>query len=124
MDGITFRVHGEGVNQTVKTANGGVFQLDNLKSGAYTVTETEYAQYEPQEVRRITVVSGQVTTVTFSNTLRRGDLTVKKTAEDGLTEGMKFCLYGTSISGIEVNEYAVTDKNGVANHHLLWYSKR
>ena len=114
VDGITFRIQGEGVNQTVKTANGGVFQLDNLKPGAYTVTETEYEQYEPQEVRRVTVVSGQVTTVTFSNTLRRGDLTVKKNAEDGLTGGMKFRLYGTSLSGIEVNEYAVTDKNGVA----------
>lgn len=114
VDGITFRIQGEGVDQTVKTENGGVFQLDNIKPGAYTITETEYEQYEPQEVRRITVVSGQVTTVTFSNTLRRGDLTVKKTAEDGLTEGMKFRLYGTSLSGIEVNEYAVTDKNGVA----------
>lgn len=114
VDGITFRIQGEGIDKTVKTANGGVFQLDNLKPGAYTVTEAEYEQYEPQEVRRITVISGQVTTVTFSNTLRRGDLTVKKTAEDGLTGGMKFRLYGTSLSGIEVNEYAVTDKNGVA----------
>ena len=114
VDGITFRIQGEGVDQTVKTANGGVFQLDNLKPGAYTVTETEYEQYEPQEVRRITVVSGQVTTVTFSNTLRRGDLTVKKTAEDGLVEGMKFRLSGTSLSGIEVNSFAVTDENGIA----------
>lgn len=114
VDGITFRIQGEGVDQTVKTANGGVIQVDNLKPGVYTVTETEYDKYIPQEVRRVTVVSGQVTTVTFNNTLRRGDLTVKKTAEDGLTEGMKFRLYGTSLSGIEVNEYAVTDKNGIA----------
>jgi len=114
VDGITFRIQGKGIDKTVKTANGGVFQLDNLKPGAYTVTEAEYEQYEPQEVRRITVVSGQVTTVTFSNTLRRGDLTVKKTAEDGLTGGMKFRLYGTSLSGIEVNEFAVTDENGIA----------
>ena len=114
VDGITFRIQGNGIDKTVKTANGGVFQLDNLKPGAYTVTETEYAQYEPQEVRRITVVSGQVTTVTFSNTLRRGDLTVKKAAEDGLVEGMKFRLSGTSLSGIEVNEFAVTDENGIA----------
>ena len=114
VDGITFRIQGNGIDKTVKTANGGVFQLDNLKPGAYTVTETEYAQYEPHEVRRITVVSGQVTTVTFSNTLRRGDLTVKKTAEDGLVEGMKFRLSGTSLSGIEVNEFAVTDENGIA----------
>lgn len=114
VDGITFRIQGEGIDKTVKTANGGVFQLDNLKPGAYTVTEAEYEQYEPQEVRRITVVSGQVTTVTFSNTLRRGDLTVKKTAEDGLVEGLKFRLSGTSLSGIEVNSFAVTDENGVA----------
>lgn len=114
MDGITFRIQGEGVDKTVKTANGGVIQVDNLKPGVYTVTETEYDKYIPQEVRRVTVVSGQVSTVNFSNKLRRGDLTVKKTAEDGLTEGMKFRLYGTSISGIEVNEYAVTDKNGIA----------
>ena len=114
VDGITFRIQGEGVDQTVKTANGGVFQLDNLKPGAYTVSEAEYEQYEPQEVRRITVVSGQVTTVTFSNTLRRGDLTVKKTAEDGLVEGMKFRLSGTSLAGVEISEFAVTDENGVA----------
>lgn len=114
VDGITFRIQGNGIDKTVKTANGGVIQVDNLKPGVYTVTETEYDKYIPQEVRRVTVVSGQVSTVNFSNKLRRGDLTVKKTAEDGLTEGMKFRLYGTSLSGIEVNEYAVTDKNGVA----------
>ena len=91
-----------------------MIQVDNLKPGVYTVTETEYDKYIPQEVRCVTVVSGQVSTVNFSNKLRRGDLTVKKTAEDGLIGGMKFRLYGTSLSGIEVNEYAVTDKNGVA----------
>lgn len=114
VDGITFRIQGNGIDKTVKTVNGGVIQVDNLKPGVYTVTETEYDKYIPQEVRRVTVVSGQVSTVNFSNKLRRGDLTVKKTAEDGLTEGMKFRLNGTSLSGIEVNEYAVTDKNGVA----------
>lgn len=114
VDGITFRIQGNGIDKTVKTANGGVIQVDNLKPGIYTVTETEYDKYIPQEVRRVTVVSGQVSTVNFSNKLRRGDLTVKKNAEDGLTEGMKFRLYGTSLSGIEVDEYAVTDKNGVA----------
>lgn len=114
VDGITFRIQGNGIDKTVKTANGGVIQVDNLKPGVYTVTETEYDKYIPQEVRRVTVVSGQVSTVNFSNKLRRGDLTVKKTAEDGLVEGLKFRLTGTSLSGIEVNEFAVTDENGVA----------
>lgn len=114
VDGITFRIQGNGIDKTVKTVNGGVIQVDNLKPGVYTVTETEYDKYIPQEVRRVTVVSGQVSTVNFSNKLRRGDLTVKKTAEDGLVKGMKFRLSGTSLSGIEVNEFAVTDENGIA----------
>ena len=114
VDGITFRIQGNGIDKTVKTANGGVIQVDNLRPGVYTVTEAEYDKYVPQETRRVTVVSGQVSTVNFSNKLRRGDLTVKKAAEDGLVEGMKFRLYGTSLSGIEVNAFAVTDENGVA----------
>ena len=50
VDGITFRIQGEGIDKTVKTANGGVIQVDNLKPGVYTVTETEYDKYIPQEV--------------------------------------------------------------------------
>ncbi len=52
--------------------------------------------------------------VTFSNVLKRGDLQVIKSSEDNLVEGVTFHLYGTSLSGIAVDEYAVTDKNGVA----------
>lgn len=39
---------------------------------------------------------------------------VTKTSEDGFNEGIKFHLYGTSHSRLAVDEYAVTDKNGVA----------
>lgn len=52
--------------------------------------------------------------MTFSNTLKRGSLEIVKTSEDNLVEGMKFHLYGTSLSGLPVDEYAVTDKNGLA----------
>ena len=114
VDGIAFRIQGDGVDKTVKTANGGQIQIDNLNPGGYTVTEITDNNYEPQEVRRVTVVSGQTATVTFSNKLKRGNLTVTKTSEDGLNEGIKFHLYGKSISGIEVDEYAVTDKSGKA----------
>ena len=55
----------------------------------------------------MTVVTGQTATVTFNNTLRRGNLVVTKTSEDGLVEGVKFHLYGTSVSGLPVDEYAV-----------------
>ena len=114
VEGITFTVTGNGVNQTVQTSPNGEIQIDNLTPGVYTVTEQSYDKYEPQEVRRVTVVSGQVATVNFNNVLKRGDLTVTKTSEDGLNEGVTFRLSGTSLSGLAVDEYAVTDSSGVA----------
>jgi len=114
VDGINFTITGNGINQTVTTANGGKFQIDNLMPGIYTVTEQAYDKYEPQETHRVTVVAGQVAKVTFNNKLKRGDLQVVKSSEDNLVEGVKFHLYGTSLSGDAVDQYAVTDKNGVA----------
>ena len=114
VEGLSFTITGNGVNKTVKTGAGGVIQIDNLTPGVYTVTEQNYDKYEPQEVRRVTVVSGQVATVNFNNVLKRGDLVVTKTSEDGLNEGVTFHLSGTSLSGIAVDEYAVTDSSGKA----------
>ena len=114
VDGINFTISGNGVNQTVTTANGGKFQIDNLMPGVYTVTEQSIDKYVPQEVHRVTVVAGQVATVNFNNVLKRGNLQVIKSSEDNLVDGVKFHLYGTSLAGIAVDEYAVTDKNGVA----------
>ena len=114
VDGINFTISGNGVNQTVTTANGGKFQLDNLMPGVYTVTEQSIDKYVPQEVHRVTVVAGQVATVNFNNVLKRGNLQVIKSSEDNLVEGVTFHLYGISLAGIAVDEYAVTDKNGIA----------
>ena len=114
VDGINFTISGNGINQTVTTANGGKFQLDNLMPGVYTVTEQSIDKYVPQETHRVTVVAGQVATVNFNNVLKRGELQVVKSSEDNLVEGVKFRLYGTSLAGIAVDQYAVTDANGVA----------
>ena len=114
VDGITFTITGNGVNQTVTTKNGGVIQVDNLRPGTYTVTEQSANYYEPQKEKTVTVVSGQTATVSFSNVLKRGDLTVTKTAEDGLTEGIKFRLTGTSDSGVKIDVTATVDSSGKA----------
>ena len=110
---IKFNIAGNGVNQTVTTKADGTVDTP-LMPGVYTVTELTEDKYEPQNVQRVTIVSGNTSTVTFSNTLKRGDLQVIKSSEDNLVEGVTFHLYGTSLSGISVDEYAVTDKNGVA----------
>lgn len=114
VDGISFTISGDGYNETKKTDANGVIDITDMNPGVYTVTEQSIDKYEPQSVQRVTIVSGQTATVTFNNVLKRGDLKVTKTSEDGLTEGMTFHLYGTSLSGLPVDEYAVTDSSGVA----------
>lgn len=113
VSGIKFNISGNGVNQTVVTKADGTVDI-SLMPGVYTVTEQPIDRYEPQSVQRITIVSGHTSTVTFSNTLKRGGLEIIKNSEDNLVEGVKFHLYGTSLSGLPVDEYAVTDANGVA----------
>lgn len=119
---ITFTLAGNGVNKTVRTNSSGEIQIDGLRPGKYTITEQAYDKYEPQESRNVTVVSGQTATVTFNNTLRRGNLKVIKTSEDSFVEGIKFHLYGTSLSGLTVDEYAVTDESGTAEFNNVLIS--
>lgn len=113
VEGIKFNISGNGVNETVTTGKNGTVDLD-LLPGTYTVTEQTDDKYETQSAQTVTIVSGKTSTVTFNNTLRRGDLKVTKTSEDGLVEGMKFHLYGTSYCGLPVDEYSVTDASGMA----------
>ena len=114
VEGISFTITGNGINKTVTTDENGELLIENLMPGVYTVTEQTYDIYEAQESRQVTVVSGQTATVNFNNTLKRGDLAVIKTCEDGLNEGMTFHLYGTSLSGQTIDEYAITDSDGIA----------
>ncbi len=113
VNNVSFQITGNGINKTVTTDTNGKIKT-NLKPGTYTITETTIDRYEPQESRSITVVSGKTTTVTFNNTLKRGDLKVTKTAEDGLVKGLQFKLSGTSLSGHKVEQYAVTNDKGIA----------
>ena len=113
--GISFVIKGEkNFNQTVTTDENGNITVEGLFPGTYTVTEQSIDKYEPQETQTITLIGGKTTTVNFNNTLKRGSLEVVKTSEDSLVEGVTFHLYGTSLSGLAVDEYAVTDADGVA----------
>ena len=114
VSGISFTITGNGVNKTVKTGANGEIVIDNLSPGTYTVTEESINKYEPQSSQSVTVVSGQTATVNFSNTLKRGDLKVTKTSEDGLVEGVQFKLTGTSLSGEKIEQFAVTNAKGIA----------
>ena len=117
---IKFTVTGpNNFSTTVTTNSNGELIVPDLTPGTYTVTEENLAQYVPTQAQSVKVESGKTATVSFSNVLKRGSLTVSKTSEDGLNEGIKFHLYGTSLSGIAVNEYAVTDNTGVAHFNNI-----
>lgn len=111
---IKFTITGTNYSKTVTTNSKGEFQLDDLVPGKYTVTEESIDKYVPAKSQTVTVEGNKTATVSFSNVLKRSDIKVIKSCEDNFTEGHKFHLYGTSLSGIKVDEYTTTDKNGVA----------
>ncbi len=112
--GISFHIKGDGFDKTVKTDENGNISVEGLFPATYTITEQSIDRYEPQQSQTVTLIGGKTTTVNFNNTLKRGSLEVVKSSEDNLVEGVKFHLYGTSLSGLPVDEYAITDKNGLA----------
>ena len=114
VEGIQMIISGNGISQTVTTGKEGKITVPGLYPGTYTVTEKVADYYEPQKEQKVTIKAGETSTVKFSNILKRGDLTVSKTSEDGFNADMKFRLYGTSASGTEVDEIVRTDENGVA----------
>ena len=112
--GIKFKVTGTDYNKTATTDENGTFTLTDLVPGSYTVTEITDSKYETQKSQTVKVESGKTATVTFENILKKGSLEVVKTSEDNFNEGVKFHLYGTSLSGASVDLYATTDADGIA----------
>ena len=112
--GIQFNIKGDNFNKTVTTDKDGNITVEGLFPATYTITEQSIDRYEPQKSQTVTLIGGKTTTVNFNNTLKRGSLEVIKNSEDNLVEGVKFHLYGTSLRGLPVDEYAVTDAKGVA----------
>lgn len=119
---IEFTVKGDGYSKTVKTNSKGEFELTDLVPGSYTVTEITDSKYETQKSQTVKVESGKTATVTFENVLRKGSLEVVKISEDNFNEGVKFHLYGTSLSGSSVDLYATTNADGVAKFENILVS--
>ena len=115
ISGVEFTVTGEGYSERVRSGSDGTIEIPGLMPGRYTVTETNSDAYTPQDSQTVTIAGGESAVVTFNNTLKRGALQVRKSAEDNFIDGVTFHLYGTSASGLEVNEYAVTGADGVAH---------
>ena len=99
----------------VFTDENGVAIVEGLLANYYRVTEvTPEGYYTEKEYQSVRVEYGMTSEVSFHNELQRGNIEVTKTSEDGLVEGVKFKLSGTSTTGMAVEEYATTNADGVA----------
>lgn len=112
---IEFTVKGDDYSKTVKTNSKGEFELTDLVPGKYTVTEHTPTEYAEQKSKTVNVESGKTATVSFSNVLKKWNLTVIKTdAETKSAQGdatLAGAVYGIYNNGKFVDKYT-TDKNG------------
>ena len=123
VSGIVFKLSGTSaagttVNMTATTNASGIATFSNVPistSSGYTLEEVNTAVKYIVPAKQNTVVEwNKVTEKSFVNTLKRGELSVTKTAEDGEVKNLRFHLYGTSLSGQKVDMYATTNANGIA----------
>ena len=113
--GIKFKVTGTDYNKIATTDENGTFTLTDLVPGKYTVTEHTPTEYAEQKSKTVNVESGKTATVSFSNVLKKWNLTVtKKDAETKSAQGdatLAGAVYGIYNNGKLVDKYT-TDKNG------------
>ncbi len=100
-----------------KKAISGSVRITATRNGVPTVSDSArlIAYGDPNLQDLVTGVENTDSVKAYINVeTPTGTIALKKTSEDNLVEGVKFHLYGTSLSGLPVDEYTVTDKNGLA----------
>ncbi len=78
VSGIPFHISGGGIEKDVVTGPEGTIRVDNLQAGNYTVTEKAPDQYVQPESQQVTIYPGQISSVTFSNILKKFTVDMEK----------------------------------------------
>lgn len=87
VEGISFQITGNGVDETVVTGKDGTISKD-LLPGTYLVTEKPVDRYVTPASQYITIESGQTSSVQFSNILKKFRVLVHKAdADTGTAQG-------------------------------------
>lgn len=78
VEGIPFHISGNGIEKDVVTGPDGTIRVDNLQAGNYTVTEKAPDKYVQPESQQVTIYPGQISSVNFSNILKKFTVDMEK----------------------------------------------
>ena len=78
VSGIPFHISGNGVEKDVVTGPDGTIRVDNLQTGTYTVIEKAPDKYVQPESQQVTIYPGQISSVSFSNILKKFTVEIQK----------------------------------------------
>ena len=76
--GIPFHISGNGIDRDVVTGLDGIIEVDGLQAGTYTVTEQTPDKYVQPASQQVEVFPSRVSSVRFSNILKKFTVEVKK----------------------------------------------
>ena len=89
--GIPFHISGNGIDRDVVTGPDGIIEVDGLQAGTYTVTEQTPDKYVQPASQQVEVFPGRVSSVSFSNILKKFTVEVKKVdAATGEAQGDQY----------------------------------
>lgn len=115
VDNVKFHISGNGISKDVTTNANGEIQIDNLPPGNYQISEYTDVKYVPQDTQTVTIVSGQTSSVRFSNVLKKFRVNVtKQDYEKGHAQGdakLGGAVYGLYKGDTLIAQYT-TDQNG------------
>ena len=99
----------------------GVYEMDNLPYGEYTVKETKAPEgfYLDEGTYAFSIKENGKTVIVeneagkgFINKSQVGNIRIEKTSEDGVLKGFTFRVEGSDITGNAFSKDFVTDENG------------
>ena len=116
VEGISFTIAGNNLSSRIATTGSdGTIEITDLLPGTYTITEESIDKYVEQETQEITIKSGKTTTVSFSNILKKFNVTLTKsdseTVEAQGDATLEGAVYGIYDDGELIDTYT-TDENG------------